>query len=437
MPYAPHTEAEVRAMLADLGLERLEELYAHLPADLLDPPIELPEPMNEDALLRHLAEVAARNRPGRVFLGGGVRDHFVPAIVDTVAGRGEFLTAYTPYQPEASQGVLQAIFEYQTMIAELTALDVANASLYDGASALAEGVLLALRATRRMRAMVSRGVHPEYRQVLATYLNAVGADLEEVPLEGDRTPAFAVADDVGAVVVQSPNFLGAIEAYAPLAEAAHAAGALLVVVADPLSLAVLRPPGEQGADVAVGEGQPLGNPMSLGGPHFGYIAVREGLLRQLPGRLVSMTEDAEGRRGFVLALSAREQHIRRAKARSNITTNAQNAALRATVHLAALGPEGLKGVALATAAAARRLYQLLLEAGGVRPLTRPPFFAEFALRLPKDPAEVRSLLAEAGYHGAYPIPEYGEGAALFAASERMTEDDLLAFARAFFVAVGG
>ncbi len=437
MPYTPHTEEDIQAMLRALGLSRLEDLYAHLPQDLLNPPIALPEPMDEDALLRHLRDLAGENRAGKVFLGGGVRDHFIPAVVDTVASRGEFLTAYTPYQAEASQGVLQAIFEYQTMIAELTGLDVANASLYDGASALAEGVLLALRATRRMHVVVSQGVHPEYRAVLATYLNAVGATLDEVALDGDRTPAFPVAEDVGAVVVQSPNFLGRIETYGALAEAAHAAGALLVAVVDPLSLAVLRPPGELGADVAVGEGQPLGNPLGFGGPHFGFIAVREALLRQLPGRLVSMTEDAEGRRGFVLALSAREQHIRRAKAKSNITTNAQNAALRATVHLAALGPAGLRGVALGAAAAARRLYQLLLEAEGVAPLTTPPFFAEFALRLPKDPAEVRGLLAEAGFHGAYPIPEYGENAALFAASERMTEDDLLAFARAFFVAVGG
>ncbi len=437
MAYTPHTEAEVRAMLEALGLERLEDLYAHLPADLLNPEIALPEPVDEDTLLRELEQLAAENRPGKVFLGGGVRDHFVPAIVDAVAGRGEFLTAYTPYQPEASQGILQAIFEYQTMIAELTGLEVANASLYDGASALAEGVLLALRATRRMRVVASRGVHPEYRRVLKTYLDAVGATLEVVPLAGDRTPTFEVGPEVGAVVVQSPNFLGAIEAYAPLAQAAHEAGALLVAVADPLSLAVLKPPGELGADVAVGEGQPLGNPMSFGGPHFGYIAVRERLLRQLPGRLVSMTEDAEGRRGFVLALSAREQHIRRAKAKSNITTNAQNAALRATIHLAALGPEGLREAALAAAANARELYGLLLEAEGVEAITRPPFFAEFALRLPKDPVEVRRLLAEAGYHGAYPIPEYGAGAALFAASERASADDLLAFARAFFVAVGG
>ncbi len=437
MAYTPHTEDEVRAMLKALGLERLGDLYAHLPAELLNPEIDLPEPLDEDRVLALVDRLASRNRPGAVFLGGGVRDHFIPAIVDALASRGEFLTAYTPYQAEASQGILQAIFEYQTMIAELTGLEVANASLYDGASALAEGVLLALRATRRMAVLVSQGVHPEYRAVLRTYLDAVGAEAREVALMHDRTPAFEVGPEVGAVVVQSPNFLGAIESYAALAEAAHAAGALFVAVVDPISLAVLKPPGEQGADLAVGEGQPLGNPMSFGGPHFGFIAVREALLRQLPGRLVSMTEDAEGRRGFVLALSAREQHIRRAKARSNITTNAQNAALRATIYLAALGPEGLREVAIAAAANARRLYERLLEAPGVEPLTRPPFFAEFALRLPRAPEEVRRELAEAGFHGAYPIPEYGENAALFAASERMDEDALMAFARAFFVAVGG
>ncbi len=432
MAYTPHTEEEIRAMLEALGLSRLEDLYAHLPPSLLNPEIPLPEPLSEDEVLRVIDGLAAKNRSGPVFLGGGVRDHFVPAIVDELASRGEFLTAYTPYQPEASQGVLQAIFEYQTMIAELTGLDVANASLYDGATALAEGVLLALRASRRMRVVVSQGVHPEYRAVLATYLHAVGATVETVALAGDRTPAFEVGDDVGAVVLANPNFLGAIEDLAPLAETAHRAGALVVAVADPLALAVLRPPGAWGADVAVGEGQPLGNAMSYGGPHFGFIAVRERLLRQLPGRLVSMTEDGEGRRGFVLALSAREQHIRRSKAKSNITTNSQNAALRATIHMAALGPKGLSEAALASAAGARRLYEMLLEAPGVKPLTRPPFFAEFALVLPRPPEDVRRLLARRGFHGAYPIPDYGEGAALFAASERARPEDLEAFARAFW-----
>jgi len=437
MDYTPHTEEEIQAMLEALGLERLEDLYAHLPGKLLNPEIELPAPLDEDRALALVRELAAMNRPGPVFLGGGVRDHFIPAIVDELASRGEFLTAYTPYQAEASQGVLQATFEYQTMIAELTALDVANASLYDGASALAEGALLALRATRRMAVLVSQGVHPEYREVLKTYLDAVGARVEEVPLEAGRTPALEVGEEFGAVIVQSPNFLGAIEGYAPLAEAAHRAGALLIAVVDPLSLAVLKPPGEQGADIAVGEGQPLGNPMNFGGPHFGFIAVRERLLRQLPGRLVSMTEDQKGRRGFVLALSAREQHIRRAKAKSNITTNAQNAALRATIHLAALGPEGLREAALASAANARRLYQMLLEAPGVSPLTEPPFFAEFALLLPRPAHEVRRALFEAGFHGAYPTPEFGERAALFAATERADEATLFAFAQAFFKAVGG
>ncbi len=428
MDFTPHTEEEIRAMLGALGLERLEDLYAHLDPELLQPEITLPPPMHEDAVLRHVEALAKKNQPGRVFLGGGVRDHFIPAIVDELASRGEFLTAYTPYQAEASQGILQAIFEYQTMIAELTGLDVANASLYDGASALAEGVLLAFRAMRRMRVAVERRVHPEYRQVLKTYLDAVGATLVET--EGDEVP-----DGAGAVVAQYPDFLGEVRDLSPRAEAAHAKGALFVVVTDPLALALLKPPGAFGADVVVGEGQPLGNPLQLGGPHFGFIAVREKLLRQLPGRLAGLTTDHAGRRGFVLALSAREQHIRRAKAKSNITTNSQNMALRAAIALSALGPEGLKEMALATAANARRLYQLLLEAPGVRPLTRPPFFAEFALMLPKNPEEVQKKLAERGFHGAYPIPEYGENAALFAATERLTEDEIEAFARAFWEVV--
>ena len=437
MDYTPHTEREIEEMLERLGLKSLEELYAHLPPELLVDGLDLPPPLGEDEVLTEVLELAGKNLRGRVFLGGGVRDHFVPAIVDELAERGEFLTTYTPYQPEASQGVLQAIFEYQTMIAELTGLDVANASLYDGASALAEGALLAMRATGKSRFLVSRGVHPEYREVLATYTRPHGAEIVELPLSKGRTVKGEVAGDVAAVVVQSPNFLGAIENYAELAEAAHAAGALFIAVVDPLSLAVLAPPGEQGADVAVGEGQPLGNHLLFGGPHFGFIAVRERLLRQLPGRLAALTRDREGRRGFVLALSAREQHIRRAKARSNITTNAQNAALRATIHLAALGPKGLAEAALAAASAARELFELVTSIPGVRPLVEPPIFAEFAVSLPKDPAWVKEELARRGFFAAHPIPDYGEGAALFAATERHGPEEVKALARALAEVLGG
>lgn len=428
--YAPHTPEEIREMLKRLGLSSLEELFQDLPREVLLKGLDLPPPLTEAEALARLRALARKNQPAdKAFLGGGVRPHHTPPVVLALAGRGEFLTAYTPYQPEVSQGVLQAIFEYQTMMAELTGLEVSNASMYDGSTALAEGVLLALRETGRRRVLVSQGVHPEYREVLKTYLDAVSAEVEEIPLEGDRTPAVEVPGEVGAVVVQTPNFLGAIETPDPLVEKAHRQGALFVAVVDPLSLGVLRPPGEYGADIAVGDGQTLGQAMGLGGPHFGFLVVRKALVRQLPGRLVSETVDVEGRRGFILALQAREQFIRRGKAKSNLTTNAQLTALMGAIYLAGLGPEGLKEVALLSAARARRLYELLLEGPGVQPFTRPPFFAEFALRLPRPQEEVRRALAQRGFHAAAPVP-FDPHLALFAATEVHTEEDLQALAKA-------
>lgn len=278
-----------------------------------------------------------------------------------------------------------------------------------------------------MGVLVSQGVHPEYRAVLRAYLEAVGAELKTLPLEGGRTPAPEVGEGVGAVVAQNPNYLGALEDLGPLAEAAHRAGALFVAVADPLSLGVLKPPGAYGADIAVGDGQSLGLPMGFGGPHFGFLATKKAFVRQLPGRLVSETVDVEGRRGFILTLQAREQYIRRAKAKSNITTNAQLTALMGAMYLAALGPEGLREVALKSVEMAHKLHALLLEVPGVRPFTPKPFFNEFVLALPKDPEAVRRALAKRGFHGATPVPkEYGENLALFAATELHEEEDLLA-----------
>ncbi|MDM7323545.1 MAG: aminomethyl-transferring glycine dehydrogenase subunit GcvPA [Thermus sp.] len=429
MDYTPHTEEEIQAMLQRVGAGSLEDLYRHLPEEVLNPEVSLPAPLPEWAVLEELKRLSAKNKPAfKAFLGGGVRSHYTPPVVQALASRGEFLTAYTPYQPEVSQGVLQAIFEYQTMVAELAGLEVANASMYDGATALAEGVLLALRETGRMRVLVSQGVHPEYREVLRSYLEAVGAELLTLSLEGGRTPLREVPEDTGAVVAQNPNYLGALEELAPLVEAAHGAGALFVAVADPLSLGVLEPPGAYGADIAVGDGQVLGLPMGFGGPHFGYLATKKAFVRQLPGRLVSETVDAEGKRGYILTLQAREQYIRRAKAKSNITTNAQLTALMGAMYLAALGPEGLKEVALRSVAQAHRLRELLLEIPGVEPFTPEPFFNEFALRLPQNPEGVRRALAERGFHAATPVPrEYGENLALFAATELHREEDLLAF----------
>jgi len=426
MDYTPHTSQDLEAMLARVGAKNLRDLFGDLPQDLIFPDLDLPAPLTEAEMMRHLRELAAKNSSAATsFLGGGLRAHYVPAAVVPLAARAEFISAYTPYQPEASQGLLQAIFEYQTMISELTGLPVSNASLYDGSTALAEGVLLALRETSRNKVLVSQGVHPEYRKVLKTYLDAIGAQLEEIGLEAGKTPSVQVSTEVGAVVGANPNFLGGLENLAPLAEAAHASGALFVAVVDALSLAVLKTPGNYGADIAVGEGQPLGNAMAFGGPHFGFMAVKENLVRQLPGRLVSETTDVDGKRGYILTLQAREQYIRRGKAKSNITTNAQLTALMGAVYLAALGPQGLKEVAARSVINAHELAKRLTAIPGVRQITPEPYFCEFVLELPKDPSQVRSELAKRGIHAAVPVPaEYGQNLALFAATEVHTERDL-------------
>ncbi len=426
MRYHPHTPEDERRALEAVGVGSVEELFADLPAELRDPDIDLPPGMDEDALLRHLRALAERNETrGPDFLGGGVRRHFIPSVTPHLALQSEFVTAYTPYQPEVSQGVLQATFEYQTMMCELTGLDVSNASMYDGASATAEAALLAVRHTRRDRVVVSRGVHPETRAVLATYLHPLGVRLDVADLSPLTTAHLTLGDDVAGVVVQQPNFLGYLEDMRRLTDAAHAAGALMVAVVDPLSLALLAPPGAYGADVAVGDGQTLGNPPSFGGPSFGFMVVREELLRQFPGRIVGQTTDVDGRRAFVLTLQAREQHIRRSKAKSNICTNHQLTALMATVNVAALGPQGLREVAAGTVERAHALAGRLADAG-YAPLTAGRFFAEFVLPVARPPDEVRAALARRGVHAGVPVPEeYGLGdAVLLSATERVTDEDM-------------
>lgn len=421
MDYTPHTEADLKEMLAKVGAKDLTDLYRDLPQAIVDPPLGLEPPKTEAEMMRHLRALAAKNQSAQAgFLGGGIRSHHIPAAVPALAVRAEFLSAYTPYQPEASQGLLQAIFEYQTMISELTGLPVSNASMYDGSSALAEGVLLALRESGKMRVAILKSVHPEYRRVVKTYLDAIGAELATLESTSDPIPP-----ETGAVVGQNPDFLGSVHDFAAFAEAAHAAGALFVAVVDPISLGVLKAPGEYGADVAVGEGQPLGNAMAFGGPHFGFMAVRADLVRQLPGRLVSETTDADGKRGYILTLQAREQYIRRSKAKSNITTNAQLTALMGAVYLAGLGPQGLKEVATRSVAMAHALAEKLSRIPGVELVTPKPFFNEFAVRLPKGVLEVRSALARKGIAAVTPVPaEYGEHLALFACTEQHTEADL-------------
>ncbi len=353
MRYIPHTEFEIQQMLDAIGAGSLDELFDTIPSkQRLGRPLDLERAASEQELWGELAELASRNASTEshaCFIGAGVYPHFVPAVVDTLVSRSEYTTAYTPYQPEISQGTLQAIFEWQTMISGLTGCEVANASMYDGASATAEAALMAMRATRRNKVVVSAGLHPHYRAVLETYLDGLRAEVVEAPLaaDGRTAPVDGLVDDATAcVIVQHPNFLGCVEDVGAAAEAAHAGGAkLAVTVTEALSMALLQAPGALGADIVCGEAQSFGVAMSLGGPHLGFMATRQKLVRQLPGRLVGETVDTEGRRGYVLTLATREQHIRREKATSNICTNQGLCLLMATVYLALHGRRGLRELA--------------------------------------------------------------------------------------------
>ena len=433
MEYVPHTDDDIAKALLAIGVERIEDLFADLPEELRNPVLDIPAGMDEVELLDHLRHLAAKNDVASPsFLGGGVRSHFIPSVTPHLALQGEFVTAYTPYQPEVSQGILQATFEYQTMMSELTGLPVSNASMYDGATAVAEAALLALRHTKRSTVVVSRGVHPESRQVLETYLSALGAELQIVDLEGLTTPEFRPTNDTACIIVQQPNFLGYLEAMPALAAATSAAGALFIAVVDPLSLAVLNPPGAYGAHIAVGEGQVLGNPVSFGGPHFGFMVVDNSLLRQMPGRLVGQTTDLDGRRAFTLTLQAREQHIRRSKAKSNICTNHQLTALMATVNMAALGPTGLAEIATASVHKSHELASAL-RAAGAEVAMEATFFNEFMVRITRPPEDFRHDLAACGLRAGVPVPdEFGVGSAILLAATELTKTaDIEALAAAF------
>jgi len=428
MPYVPHSDDDVRRALAAIGVDDVETLFADVPEALRNPPIELSAPLDETALLKRVDELAALDRTtGPDFLGGGLRAHFIPSVTPHLAFQSEFVTAYTPYQPEVSQGILQATFEYQTMMCELTGLPASNASMYDGASAVAEAALLAVRQTKRETVLVSRGVHPETIEVLQTYLWPLGIALEVIELEDLTTPVPDVSSEVACVIAQNPSFVGTLEPMRSLADAAHGAGALFVAAVDPLSLAVLASPGEIGADIAVGDGQTLGNPVGFGGPSFGFMVVTEPLLRQLPGRLVGQTTDVDGKRAFVLTLQAREQHIRRSKAKSNICSNHQLTALMATINMAALGPQGLREMAEGSVRRAHQLADALRAAGGdVR--TGARFFNEFVLCIDRDPATLRRALSERGIRAGVSVPEaFGLGfASTLATTERTSDDDIAA-----------
>jgi glycine dehydrogenase subunit 1 len=407
LSYVLNTPDDRRAMLERIGAASIEDLFRNIPASLrLGRPLDVGPALTEMELTAHLQALAARNQAAGqavCFLGGGSYDHFVPAVVDAVAGRGEFYSAYTPYQAEASQGSLQAFFEFQTLVCQLTGLDVANASLYEGGSAVAEAVLMAMTVTGRTgRVLVADSVHPEYRQTLATYLTNLEPQVATLPtphgfLDPDDLKK-ALTDDTACVVVQHPNFFGCLEEVKALAEAAHARGALFVVSFDPISLGLLQRPGQYGADIAVAEGQCLGTPMGYGGPYVGLLACREAFVRKVPGRLVGQTVDRAGKRCWVLTLQTREQHIRREKATSNICTNQGLIALRAAVYLAALGPQGLRDTAELCTRKAHYAAEQLTRVAGVRPRFERPFFKEFTLQVEEPVPALLDELRAAGYH---------------------------------------
>jgi glycine dehydrogenase subunit 1 len=436
MRFAPHTDGEVRDMLAACGLSSVDDLYAHLPPGIRPGrELDLPEGVSEIELVAEARRLAGRNRHADdyvCFAGGGAYDHFVPAVVWALAGRSELYTSYTPYQPELSQGVLQALFEYQSMICELTGLEVSNASLYDGPTALVEAVRMAAAATGRSRILVSEALDPRYLETLRTYAGAQGMAVEVFADPGAGT---GFGQDAAAVVLQHPNFFGCLEDRArEVFAAAREAGARAVQVFDPLSLGVLAPPAELGADIAVAEGQGLGNHLSYGGPYLGVIAARMADVRRMPGRIVGETVDADGRRGFVLTLQAREQHIRREKATSNICTNQTLMAVAAAVYLAWLGPGGLAELGRQCLARAHFAAERITELTPAE-LRFPgrEFFKEFTVRVPADPRAVQARLLEAGFLVG---PVVGEDGLVVAVTERRSREEIDRLVKAFAEALG-
>ena len=407
MRYLPKSPAERQEMLAAIGVKSVEELFISIPEQYrLKKPLNLPGPLSEAEVIRYFEERAAENSVGYTsFLGAGVYSHLRSVVTDALLQRGEFLTSYTPYQAEITQGTLQAIFEFQTLMCQLTGQEVANASMYDGSTATTEAVLMAERITGRSRVLVARSLHPEYRDVLRTYAKNSGLTVDEIPFTASGTLDVAAAeaalkDDICAVVVQSPNFFGAIESLGPLAETAHAVGALLVVaVTEALSLAVLKPPSD--ADIVALEGQSFGLAPSYGGPFVGVVASRDKFVRQMPGRLAGQTTDQEGRRGFVLTLAAREQHIRREKATSNICTNQALCALAATMHLTLLGKEGIREMAEQNVAKARFALSELEKLPGVKRTFSAPFFNEFTVEFPRSVKMVNAELLKSKIIGPF------------------------------------
>lgn len=434
MPYIPHTAEDVKQMLDIIGVGSIDELFQEIPEDLrVKGELDIPSGMDERQLFKHLQVLSEKNvdlSRTTCFLGAGIYDKFIPATVGAVISRGEFLTAYTPYQPEASQGYLQTIYEFQTLIAELYGMDIANASMYDGPTSMAEGALMACNLTRRNTVAVSKSVHPHYREVLDTYCWSMDVKVVEIDVENGQVAKIPSGEEVACVIVQYPNFFGIISDLAAVRASCDASGAKMLVVADPTACALLKSPGEYGADIVVGEGQPLGLPMGFGGPLLGLFACKEEFVRSIPGRIVGRTEDEQGRAGFTMTLRTREQDIRREKATSNICTNEALMALAASVYMVSLGKNGMEQVAELTVQNTQYAIQAL-TAVGAKLAFDGAVFGEFVLDLGQDASKVRDLLLEKGILAGLPLgPYFAElsNCILVAVTEVRTKDEIDAFA---------
>jgi glycine dehydrogenase subunit 1 len=432
MPFIANTDEQRAAMLAEIGLTA-QDLFGDVPPALRCGGLNLPQGMGEQEVRNRLASIAAKNYIHlTLFLGGGFYDHFIPSVVYAILSRSEFYTAYTPYQPETSQGTLQAIYEFQSLVCRLTDMEASNASMYDGGTALYEAMMMALRITKRNKVIIDDSVNPIYRVMIHSYTRNLRINLVETNnhegLANRDAILKALDEDTAAVMVQNPNFFGCIGDFTDIAEAAHAKGALLIVSCYPISLGILKTPGAMGADIVTGEGQSLGLPMSFGGPYLGFMATRKQYVRQLPGRIVGETTDTGGKRGFVLTLQTREQHIRRDKATSNICSNEALCALAATVYLTLLGKEGLKETAQLCADKASYAYQRLTAIPGIKPRFHGKWvFNEFVFDLPCDAADVIGKLIEKGFAAGFPLSRYYKGmdnSILIAVTEKRTKQQI-------------
>lgn len=431
-PYIPNTHEDEREMLQSMGISSIEELFEDIPANVkLNRQLNLSSSKSELEVARHIKNLTEKNMSTEdltCFLGAGVYDHYIPSVVKHITSRSEFYTAYTPYQPEISQGTLQVIFEYQSMICNITGMDVSNASMYDGPTACAEAAMMAADSGKRNKILISKTVHPETRRIVATYMKFRNVEVVEVDMADGATDIeklkAAIDSNTAGVIVQNPNFFGVVEDMEEVERITHENKALLIMNVDPISLGVIKTPGEIGADIAVGEGQSLGNPLNYGGPYLGFMAVTNKLMRKMPGRIVGQTEDIEGKRAFVLTLQAREQHIRREKASSNICSNQALNALAAAVYLTTMGKKGLKEVALQSASKAHYAYNEIIKSGKYKPLFNKPFFMEFAVS--GDGAKVNSELLKNNILGGYDLSkEYpGCNGLLFCVTEKRTKNEI-------------